>query len=437
MVWEGRNLGSGVPSIISLLAAVLERTTGSELFDSLQVQQTEKRDRTYICGLIAPFNMATPATSLLADFDFNLTSLTPPRDEAPPLAPPRPPTPDPRRTPTPHPPRPVFRSDSSLSATDNNRKRLRKKPTAIFVGQQTEDRSPNRSPSYWPGPDDVEPLNGLQYHSYHTLPCLLPLFPSTPSPRFATSPSLSSGGSTIQSSPTVTPTTAHFGSFYNDPRPAAKESSALDPWDHNERKYGLRRAKRLPHLDQGLWEVHAVVHIGEGEKDSGSGGKGSNIRVEHEQQSDHYNWCLQQQRQASILESGSAPEPLISATSKTPRAQEGSPVKRKTANSDTRPKGFHGIFSESARREGGLRKASDVAFSTYTLSKFHFPAPPGDYRIGLSGKRIAWQCCSAITDVHYKEICSTQQRSTIEVCICSAATIAVNPANVSQELHST
>ena len=323
--------------------------------------------------------MATPATSLLADFDFNLTPLA----EAPQLPPPvpqRPSTPDPRRTPTPHPSRSLYRSVSYLS-TNNNRRRLRKKPTAIFVGQQTE----NCSPSYWPGPDDVEPLNGRQYHSHHTLTSLLPLFPSTPSPQFATSPSLSSGGSTIQSSPTVTPTTAHFGSAYNDPRPAAKESSTLDPWDHNECKYGLRRAKRLPHRDQGLWEVHAVVHIGEA--DQGIGGSSSS-RLEHKQQGDHYNWCLQQQQRAGILETSPAKEPLVNAP-KTPRAQGSNLVKRKTADCDTKPKGFHGIFSESARREGGLRKASEVPSSTYTLSKFHFPAPPGDYRIGLSGKRIA------------------------------------------------
>jgi len=330
--------------------------------------------------------MATPASSLLADFDFNLTPLSPPA-EAPPPVPPRPSTPDTRRTPTPHPPRPVFRSESSLD-TANSRRRLRTKPTAIFVGQQTEDLSP----SSWPCPDDVEPLNGDQHHSHHshqTLPCLLPHFSSTPSPRFATSPSLSSGSSTIQSSPTVTPTTAHFGSFYDDPRLAAKEFSSLDPWDHNERKYGLKRAKRLPHLDQqGIWQVHAVVHIGEGEE--GSGGSGNGSRLEHEQQSDQYNWCLQQQQQAGILESGSAPEPLIIATPQKPRAQGRSPVKRKTPNSGTRPKAFHGTFSESALREGGLRNASEIASSTYTLSKFHFPAPPGDYRIGLSGKRIAW-----------------------------------------------
>jgi len=347
--------------------------------------------------------MATPATSLLADFDFDLTPLTSPA-EAPPLIPPRPPTPDPRRTPTPHPPRPLHRSVPS-HFPNNNKRPLRKKPTAIFVGQQTEVRSP----SHWPGPDDVEPLNGLQHHSHHTLPCLLPLFPSTPSPRFATSPSLSSGGSTIQSSPTVTPTTAHFGSSYNDPRPVTKEFITLDPLDHNQREYGLRRAKRLPHLDQGLWEVHAVVNIGEG-------GGNSSSRLGQERQSDHYNWCLQQQQQAGILESGSAPEPLTSATPKAPRARKISPVKRKTANSDSRPIGFHGIFSESARREGGLRKASEVASSTYTLSKFHFPAPPGDYRIGLSGKRTVWPCWSAVTNFPHKEIYSTQQRSIIEVC---------------------
>jgi len=359
--------------------------------------------------------MASPAASLLADFDFNLTPLA----EAPPLAPPRPPTPDPRRTPTPHPPRPLYRPISSLP-TDNNRRRLRKKPTAIFVGQETE----NCSQSHWPSPDDVEPLNGRQYHSHHTITSLLPLFPSTPSPRFATSPSLSSGGSTIQSSPTVTPTTAHFASSYYDPQPAAKESTTLDPWDQNERKYGLRRAKRLPHSDQGLWEVHAVVHIGEGDR-GGSGSSGS--RLGNEQKSDHYNWCLQQQQQAGILETSPAKEPLISSSPKTPRTQGTNLVERKTGNCDTRPKGFHGIFSESARREGGLRKASEVPSSAYTLSKYHFPAPPGDYRIGLSGKRIPWPCCSAVTDTHYKEICNTQQRSTIEVCTSGAALMAVQP----------
>lgn len=358
--------------------------------------------------------MATPATSLLADFDFDLT----PRAEAPPLVPPRPPTPDPRRTPTPRLQRPLYRSVSSFS-TDNNRRRLRKKPTAIFVGQQTE----NRSPSFWPCADDVEPLNGHQYHSHHTLSSLLPLFPSTPSPRFAASPSLSSGGSTIQSSPTVTPTTAHFSSSYNDSRPTAKDPTTLDPWEQNESKYGLRRAKRLPHRDQGLWEVHAVVHIGEGEKGSGSSGS----RLEHEQQSDYYNWCLQQQQQSGILETGPAKEPLIGATLKTPHARTSNIVKRRTTNSDTRPKGFHGIFSESTRREGGLRKVSEVPSSTYTLSKFHFPAPPGDYRIGLSGKRIACSHCSAVTDSHYKEICNTQQRFTIEVSTWNAATTAVQP----------
>jgi hypothetical protein len=137
--------------------------------------------------------------------------------------------------------------------------------------------------------------------------------------------------------------------------------------------------------------VHAVVHIGEGEKGNG-GGDDSDSRLEYEPQSDHYNWCLQQQQQAGILEPGSAPEPLTCATPKTSRAQGENPVKRKTPKSDTRPKGFHGTFSESARREGGLRNASEVESSTYTLSKFHFPAPPGDYRIGLSGKCAVRSC---------------------------------------------
>lgn len=317
--------------------------------------------------------MAAPATTLLAGFDFDLTSHT----RANPAIP-RPPTPDPRRTPTPHPPR---RPRSSLPS-DSGRKRLRKKPTAIFVGSE----SITSLPAYKPCPSEAKPFYDLGYASYPTLPSLLPLLPSTPSPRFATSPSLSSSGTTVQSSPTLTPTTAHFESSYIEPQPDTKDSDVLSPWDNNQGKFGLRRAKRLPRREQGLWEVHAVVHVGEESKEFGSGegiGKG-------QRQHEHYEWCMRQQRQAGLLGT-SLPHQSdrndSSATATRSSVGGNGPVNRNDATvPENTQEGFHGIYSESSRREGGLRKTPGVESSSFSLSKYHFPAPPGDYRIGLSGE---------------------------------------------------
>jgi hypothetical protein len=197
-----------------------------------------------------PITMATPATALLADFDFDLTSHT----QANPLVP-RPPTPDPRRTPTPHPPR---RSKPLFPPAEGQR-RLRKKPTAIFVGSEP----PGQATIHKPYPIEARPFFDASYSSHHTLPSLLPLLPSTPSPRFATSPSLSSSGTTVQSSPTLTPTSGHFTSSCNELPPTSKGLDSFSTWNYNQGKFGLRRAKRLPHREQGLWEVHAVVHVSE------------------------------------------------------------------------------------------------------------------------------------------------------------------------------
>ena len=315
--------------------------------------------------------MATPATALLADFDFDLTS----QPRATPTIT-RPPTPDPRRTPTPHPPR---RCKSSLPF-DEGRKRLRKKPTAIFVG--SESKSHLRA--YRPCPSEVKPVLDLNLPSYHTLPSLLPYLPSTPSPRFATSPSLSSSGSTVQSSPTLTPTTAHFDSSYIEPRPDTKETDVLSTWDFTQGKICLKRAKRLPRREQGLWEVHAVVKVGEESKDSGSGigiGKGQD-------QHEHYDWCMRQQMQSGYL--GSSP------IDKSDRNNSGATATRSTAKAavsrnyaaaeEPTLEQSNWFYSESRRREGSLRKFPGGESSNLSISKYHFPAPPGDYRIGLSGE---------------------------------------------------
>lgn len=327
--------------------------------------------------------MATPATALLADFDFDLTS----HANATPLVP-RPPTPDPRRTPTPHPPR---RSKHSLNS-DAGPKRLRKKPTAIFVGIE---QPKGQDPPYQPCQIEARPFFDFAHPSHHTLPSLLPLLPSTPSPRFATSPSLSSSGTTVQSSPTLTPTTHHFASSYSELPADTKGFEAFSTWDYNRGKFGLRRAKRLPHREQGLWEVHAVVHIGEDGRDGGSSsgigqGQGQG-QSQGQSPHKHYEWCMQQQRQAGFLATSNPPVSVVTnnTSAKRPGTRDDPPANQHTATlGDSKSESFHGIYSESTRREGGLRKTQTGESSNFSLSKYQFPAPPGDYQIGPSGEWI-------------------------------------------------
>ncbi|GAB7329501.1 hypothetical protein MBLNU13_g01278t2 [Cladosporium sp. NU13] len=322
--------------------------------------------------------MATPETALLADFDFDLTS----NANATPLVP-RPPTPDPRRTPTPHPPR---RSKPPTLATDTAPKRLRRKPTAIFIGSEPKGQDVAARPCQ----GEAQPFHEFARPSHHTLPSLLPLLPSTPSPRFASSPSLSSSATTVQSSPTLTPTTPHFASSYSEPQADTRGFEAFNTWDYNKGTLGLRRAKRLPHREQGLWEVHAVVHVGEHGRECGSSsgiGQGQGEGQDQGQSSHkHYEWCMQQQRQAGILATSLPPESVATRlTTERSSAQEKPPVIQNNATPrNAKLESFHGILSESTRREGGLRKTQTGESSNFSLSKYQFPAPPGDYRVGLS-----------------------------------------------------
>jgi hypothetical protein len=354
--------------------------------------------------------MATPATALLADFDFNLTQATPPI--------PRPPTPDPRRTPTPHPPR---RPTSSLPG--EGRRRLHKKPTAIFVGSEPTGQAPVHEPCPLPFLDFDHP-------SHRTLLSLLPLLPSTPSPRFATSPSLSSGGTTVQSSPTLTPTTGYFASSYSEPPSDTKALDASSTWDYNQGKFGLRRAKRLPHHEQGVWEVHAVVHVSKDSKGCGSSSGTGQGKERERPQHQHYEWCLQQQRHSGVLASSLPQESDTknSATTDTPSAQCKTSANRNDITArDTEFGRPHGVYTQSWKRERHLTKTNTGETSSFTLSKYHFPAPPGNYRSGLDSEYIALPIIAS-ADKRYKAILIILQKYTTEVCALLLQTL--NPASL-------
>jgi hypothetical protein len=339
---------------------------------STQVSRRLLPNRAYWCAL-PPFTMATPATALLADFDFDLTSHT----QANPLVP-RPPTPDPRRTPTPHPPRRPY----PASPPTEGQRRLRKKPTAIFVGSEP----PGQATAHKPCSIEAGPFFDASHSLHHTLPSLLPLLPSTPSPRFAASPSLSSSGTTVQSSPTLTPTSGHFTSSYSERPISTKGLDSFRTWDYNQGKFGLRRAKRLPHREEGLWEVHAVVQVSEVSEGCGGSGGISQRQGQGQGQHKHYEWCAQQQRQTGVSATSLPQESAISnsATTEKPSAQSRVPANCNNAtHQDTRLEGYHGLYSQPTKR-----KTQALESSSFSLSKYHFPAPPGDYRIGLSGEYI-------------------------------------------------
>lgn len=365
--------------------------------------------------------MATPETALLADFDFDLTS----NANATPLVP-RPPTPDPRRTPTPHPPR--RSKPPPPPSTDAASKRLRKKPTAIFVGSEPK----SEEIAYKPRQVEAQPFFDFSRPSHHTIPSLLPLLPSTPSPRFASSPSLSSSATTVQSSPTLTPTTPHFASSHSEPQAGTKGSEGFNTWNYNKGTFGLRRAKRLPHREQGLWEVHAVVHISEDGRDGGSSsgigqGQGQGKGQNQEQPSQkHYEWCIKQQRHAGFLATSLPPESVATNNATTERSSarnKPSVIQNNATPRDSKLESFHGIHLESTRREGGLRKTQTGVSSNFSLSKYQFPAPPGDYRVGLSGECSCGFLATPFADISPQVTYNILREYTTEVRVFPVCTV--------------
>jgi len=360
--------------------------------------------------------MATPETALLADFDFDLTSNA---NATPPV--PRPPTPDPRRTLTPHPPR---RPKPPTLSTDTAPKRLRKKPTAIFIGSEPK----SQDVAYKPCQGEAQPFFDFARPSHHTLPSLLPLLPSTPSPRFASSPSLSSSATTVQSSPTLTPTTPHFASSYSEPQPDTKSFEAFNTWNYNQGTFGLRRAKRLPHREQGLWEVHAVVHVGEDGRDCGGSSSSGIGQGQGQGQGTsshrHYEWCMQQQRQAGFQATSLPPDSVATklATERSSAQKKPSVNQNNATPRDIKLESFHGIHSESTRREGGLRKTQTGESSNFSLSKYQFPAPPGDYRVGLSGEYSCGFLVTPFAEIDHKVTYNILREYITEVRVLSTCT---------------
>ena len=311
--------------------------------------------------------MTTPATPLLADLDHNLTlsalALQASPHTATPLS--RPPTPDPRQPLRHHPPRTTREHTCPISYNTHEYRRLRRKPTAISVGGEHDDRL---AAGAWPTSLDTQVPFAHIGSPPQTLSSSLPLPPSTPSPRFlAGSPSLSSSGTTVQSSPTLTPTGA-FGSYFVEHARDGAQGSGEGFGSLS--KLGLRRAKRLPHKAQDLWEVHAVVASGEQRQRSIA----QPAPVQHQHPADPITEFRKQEATEAVGDQG----------------RNASFEERREPALATRRRGrgvrFQGVSSESASREGSLRISEEEATSSYSLSKYRFPPPPSCGTAGTFGK---------------------------------------------------
>ncbi|KAH9835061.1 hypothetical protein Tdes44962_MAKER08597 [Teratosphaeria destructans] len=188
---------------------------------------------------------------------------------------------------------------------------------------------------------------------------LIPLPPSTPQQHpSAASPSLSSTITTLQSTPTQTPVAQPGLNL-----PSSSEAACrvfLEPLRVKRKFPGPKPPKRLPRrADDGGWLVLASV-IGDRES------------VDHLQVQ---SVCVPERPRGGLAARGRRPE------------SEGIKAKQ------DRSVRFAGIWSESDEGESTDRLAQGggkdaTGDSTYTLSNFKFPTPPGYARLGTFGERV-------------------------------------------------
>lgn len=215
------------------------------------------------------------------------------------------------------------------------------------------------------------PTQGTSFlPSQNSLPSLLPPLSSIPVPRpSTTSPSLSSSVDTFQSTPTHTPIQhggSSFGQWSNFERVELSE-----PIRTKRKFYQLKPAKRLPHYTalhedgDAVWEVHAaVVDLGQfdfGElEDLGQGGE-AYLTGEKGKQPEH-----------------TAPSP-VDGQSSGPRGRT------------VRFEGFETGSSSGTDTSGisqptrSAQEKDPTLTSSFSLSKFDFPPPPGHTWTGTFG----------------------------------------------------
>ena len=304
----------------------------------------------------SPTKMATTATPLLARHPgYNLTTFELRSQNSSDIV---------ERPATPHLTLHQFRkfqqSPFYSSSPDDDYKRVRRKQSFEHLAQPPFNSAPR-----------LEPVTSLS-HSVHStspqnfLPSLLPPLPLTPVPRPGTAaPSLSSTVDTLQSTPTHTPI-----QYAGTPFGQWRDFERVEPNEpiRTKRKFKqLKLAKRLPHHvaqhdgSGAVWQVHAaVVDIGAGERsltDLREGASGSS---------------------GGFYQGGTREQPVWHSSGRKGKLVRFEGLDKKSSG------GAAGVpGSETSRPSKGKEP---TLTSSYSLSKFQFPVPPGHDWAGTLGE---------------------------------------------------
>ena len=246
------------------------------------------------------------------------------------------------------------------SPIDLDYKRVRRKPSF-----SPTDQHPPTAPSPSPIITSHHPQAHLSSHG-HLLPSLLPPTPLTPTSRAAiSSPSLSSTVDTLPSTPSQTPLQHEEAAFGRWWRPERAELS--EPL-RSKRKLSFKQAKRLPHpqdgwagrggsSSSGIWQIHAAI-------------------IEHPTDDENFR-NFDSVRQVR----GHVTSEQHSDTATQHHEIHSSPGARKE-----RVVRFEEETGEPELNDADQQSSQDALTSSYSLSKFKFPAPPGQHWTGTFGK---------------------------------------------------
>ncbi|KAK5121112.1 hypothetical protein LTR85_005596 [Meristemomyces frigidus] len=235
-------------------------------------------------------------------------------------------------------------------------RRLRRKPSRADLSAKAFASARSQPPVR-----SEAPLFGL-LTSQNSSSQLHPPLPSTPHDyTSAASPSLTSTASTIQSSPAHTPHPPGGSSF--EPWESEESFELVQPVRYKRKFPSIKQAKRLPRRgDSSDWCVYAAVLGGDsGSDDLESGGYGREAGVH-----------AVETKAARELNGGAWAKAAAGAESRRGRSVR-----------------FAGIGneSESSGEQTSSSEEKEVADgSTYTLSNFKFPTPPGYNWAGTFGK---------------------------------------------------
>lgn len=317
----------------------------------------------------SPARMASTLRPLLDAPRFDLTSFRPSGPQPPKIV-----DQSLEKPANPHTPRDQFQQyhhSPWSSSTPSEYKRVRRKQSSFDLSGPPRDLDdwPLSSPSFSPYLPSSSPE--AYFSRYQPPPPLLPPFRSSP-----TSPSLSS---TVDTLPSTSPRTPFQRVELPFDQWSSGEPSELSEKFRTKRKFPqLKVAKRLPHPapshyhgGDGTWEVHAaVIDLGEIRK------------VE----SDSSEYTVREH--VIRAEESSPPRPSTAGKKgRSVRFEDASAAKHNRSPSPS-PSLTPPFPPSPLRPNPTEHTASDehTQSSSYTLSKFKFPAPPGYTWAGTFGE---------------------------------------------------